>query len=362
MLCTGASQIGAKTIYDALDLHTGGLYFYTSADGVHWKWNPKMVFPFHPDTLNQIDFDSRLGKYVAYIRAWPHGFLFKKTYGRAVGRIEMENPLDPWPYETGIAPVKPWGPKYIATPGKEIPTVMTFPEFTREGVWTDLYNPCVSSYPWAEEVYLAFPSLNRYLADSTNSNDSTLTIGMAVSRDGVKWEWRSTKPYIASGNPGSGRSGQLYQLVGMLKAGEKIFQYHTATDLRHNINWAQDYSLEQMRNVGRIYRTVQRLDGFVSADFGPGGELTTPVLKFSGRRLQLNLDASKGEARVELQDATGQPLQGFDLGACKTLKSDSVRHGVTWKKKNNLEALKGQPVRLRFKMRDAKLYGFQFTD
>ena len=362
MLCTGANGIGAKNIYDALKPESGGLYFYTSPDGIHWKWNPQMIFPFHPDTLNQIDYDEKVGRYVAYIRAWPNGFLFKKTYGRAVGRVELDDPMSPWPYKTNIPPVKPWGPKMIATPGKEIPTAFTFPDYNKEGVWTDVYNACVSVYPWAEDAYFAFPSLNKYLPDSPSANDSTLNIGMVVSRDGIKWQWPTTAPYIPYGKPGSGRSGQLYALVGMLRVGDKIYQYHTGSDLRHNVDWAKDFTLDQLRNVGRIYRTVQRLDGFVSADFSDeGGELTTPLLKFLGDTLRLNINAAKGSGHVEVLDENDLPIPGFEASACKTIKTDSVNRLVEWKK-GKLSDLKGREIRLRFRMQTAKLYAFQFTD
>ena len=363
MLCTGMTDIGATNIYDALHRDKGGLYFYTSPDGIHWKWHPKRVFPFFPDTLNQIDYDPRLGKYVVYVRSWPNGFLFDKTYGRAIGRIELDDPMVPWPYDGNVSPVEPWGPKYIATVGKEVPTVITFPGYTNEGVWTDLYNPCVSIYQWAQDVYLAFPSINHYLVNSATSNDSTLNIGMALSRDGIDWKFPSTEPYIPCGAPGSGRSGQLYSLVGLLRVGDKLYQYHAATDIRHNSNWANDYTLEQLRNVGKVYRTVQRLDGFVAADFtSTGGELTTPPLNFSGPRLLLNMNAQGGTGRVEILDSAGIPLPGFDLASCQELKSDSVNHVVSWKKGGDLTSLQKQNIRLRFVMRDVKLYAFQFTD
>src|SRR5262249_38687236 len=156
-------------------------------------------------------------------------------------------------------------------------------------------------------------SMNHYLADSPLANDSTLNIGMVSSRDGIQWNWLSTEPYIASGKPGSGRRGQLYELVGMLKVGDEIFQYHAASVLWHNVNWANENTLEQLRNVGRVFRTVQRLDGFISADFAKsGGELITPPLRFSGNRLELNVNAAGGEGKVELQDADGKPLATYE--------------------------------------------------
>jgi len=183
-----------------------------------------------------------------------------------------------------------------------------------------------------------------------------------ASRDGIQWNWLSTEPYVACGKPGSGRSGQLYEMVGMVKAGDEIFQYHAASDLRHNVNWANENTLEQLRNVGRVFRTVQRLDGFISADFpASGGELVTPPLRFSGSRLELNVNATEG--KVELQDAEGKPLPGYELARCtKIRKADSVRQVIGWNKRKDLSALKGQTVRIRFQMRNAKLYAFQFRD
>ena len=49
-------------------------------------------------------------------------------------------------------------------------------------------------------------------------------------------------------------------------------------------------------------RAVMRLDGFVSVDAGyEGGEFTTPLIRFAGNRLELNVDASAGGCvRVKL--------------------------------------------------------------
>ena len=62
-----------------------------------------------------------------------------------------------------------------------------------------------------------------------------------------------------------------------------------------------------------IGRAVMRLDGFVSAEaeYG-GGEIVTPIIRFSGERLELNVDTGGGgSVLVELQDAYGRPISGF---------------------------------------------------
>jgi hypothetical protein len=121
---------------------------------------------------------------------------------------------------------------------------------------------------------------------------------------------------------------------------------------------------------------VQRLDGFVSVDAGPrGGEFTTPVLTFTGALLLLNAACyGLGEIWVEIQDDAGVPIPGFahqgaSASAGQGAGSDAVsidRNGtaqeVWWRNGPDVSALAGRPVRLRFVMRSAKLFAFQFAE
>jgi hypothetical protein len=362
LLCCAYAQIGAKNIFDALDAQKGGMYFYTSPDGLRWKWQPQRVLGLFPDSLNQIDYDARIGKYVAYLRTWPSGFFRPaKTYGRAVGRIEMDDPMQPWPCSQAATPFKPWGEERIASVSTEVPTVLAYPGYDQEGHWTDIYNPAVVQYPWADDVYLAFPSLNHYAPDETIPNYSTLEIGMAVSRDGVAWNWPSTGPYIPFGPARSGRSGMLYMHVGLIRRGGEIFQYHFGTDIHHHGQVGKVHGLAGCYNSGRIYRTVQRLDGFVSVDFPTaGGGLTTPPLRFAGRELHLNVNAAGGAIRVAVQDETGRPLPGFAADDCDAITTDALDAAVTWRGKGDLASVAGRAVRLHFLGRGSKLFAFEF--
>jgi hypothetical protein len=362
LLCCAYSQIGAKNIFDALDLHKGGMYFYTSPDGLRWTWQPRRVLPLYPDSQNQVDYDERLGKYVAYIRTWPRGFFRAgMTYGRAVGRIELDDPMQPWPHQPADPEFKPWGKERIAGVSTEVPTVLAYPGYTDDGHWTDIYNPAVVRYPWAEEAYLAFPSLNHYVHDSKIPNHSTLEIGMAVSRDGIAWNWPSTEAYIPFGPAGSGRSGMLYMHVGLIRAGDEIYQYHFGTDIQHHGQVGKVYGLEGCRNSGRVYRTVQRLDGFVSADFpAGGGALTTPAMRTGGRELRLNVNAAGGALAVAIQDESGRPLRGLGIDDCYAVTANSVDSAVSWRGSTDLASITSQPIRLCFHGQATKLFAFQF--
>jgi hypothetical protein len=106
---------------------------------------------------------------------------------------------------------------------------------------------------------------------------------------------------------------------------------------------------------------IQRLDGFVSldADKETGIAVTRP-LTFQGNKLTLNV-AAAGKVLVEIQDEKEKAMPGFSIADCDPIKTDSVRHVVSWKENNNLTALAGKTVHLKFEMTDAKLFALQFS-
>src|SRR5204863_5678647 len=102
-----------------------------------------------------------------------------------------------------------------------------------------------------------------------------------------------------------------------------------------------------------------RRDGFASLEAGDTpGSVTTRPLTFSGRRLFINADAKSGELRAELLDAQGQAIAPFSQADCVAVSVDSTRQLVTWKSTADLAAVAGKPVRLRFHLKNAKLFSF----
>ena len=84
----------------------------------------------------------------------------------------------------------------------------------------------------------------------------------------------------------------------------------------------------------QLRRYTYRLDGFVSARAPlTGGEVLTKPLVFSGSRLHVNFASSAaGGLQVEIQDAKGQPIDGFELENCPEIYGDTVNHIVAWKR------------------------------
>jgi hypothetical protein len=337
----------------------GAMYLCHSVDGIDWQRIKEPILPIWCDTQNQAFYDPHIKKYVAYVRG-------RVNKLRSVFRGESKE-LDrvPWPYE--IKPeteIGPGGliPKMIH---EEWPVVIESDSL--DPPYTDIYTPNVHIYPYADSrVYLAFlPVYRRYKffesfgrdTRGQYKNDGPVETQLAVSRDGIHWK-RYHEPYIPLGTSNETDGGCIYMGVGMIRQGDEIWHYYTGSPWTHG-----SYPYQPELKNG-IFRTVQRLDGFVSVDAGhSGGELITHPLVFKGNRLHLNINCgAMGEAWVEIQDASGNPIPNYGMEDCVSVDRNGVAQEVWWKNGPDVSSLSEQPVRLRIKIRSSKLFAFQFVE
>jgi hypothetical protein len=116
--------------------------------------------------------------------------------------------------------------------------------------------------------------------------------------------------------------------------------------------------------TAHLRRYSLRLDGFacLRAPY-EGGEFVTRPLTFAGKELTLNVATSAaGGVRVEVQDASGKPRPGFTLGDSVESIGNEIERVVRWKAGSDVSSLTGTPVRLRFVLRDARLYAIRFRE
>ena len=105
---------------------------------------------------------------------------------------------------------------------------------------------------------------------------------------------------------------------------------------------------------------------------GEEGVLTTEPLRFAGSNLTLNADATQGSIAVEVLDVNGEPVEGCSLGDAIPVTDDSFRCEVVWKggrrltmecgdgdERTDYEPALRWPRRLRFHIRNAKLFSFR---
>jgi hypothetical protein len=156
-------------------------------------------------------------------------------------------------------------------------------------VGSHVYTLYAHRYGWADAAYVAFPSIWYSRRPSLGGlGDPSASDGMemqfAFSRDGIAWR-RPLRRSIIPAWLEAGPAGvdQVY-CGGMVRRGDEVIVYYSRVAGRHLLDdWKP---LGRLASIGRV---VFRLDGFVSADATEaGGELTTPVLDFEGRRLELN--------------------------------------------------------------------------
>ena len=335
------------------------VYLLHSEDGISWRrLRSGVVVPFRCDTQNQVLYDASVGAYVAYLRG------ASPEPGRRRTVVRVTSPaLTQLPFNYREDPTLPVSPKGLhdRLPPQCAPLVMEGDD--RDPPAPDVYTPCVNPYEWADDAIFSFPAVYRQYEGQDShgrdqrgqlTNDGPVDVQLAVSRDGIKFE-RYRTPYVGVGlidEPHQG--GMVYMGIGLVRRGNYIYQYYAEGASTHGIH----------ESDARIWRAKQRLDGFVSVDAGPdGGWFVTPPIEFEGSRLLLNIDCgAMGEAWIELQDETGKPLPGYTLEEAVSVDRNGVAQEVWWHNGPDGGPLCGRPVRMKIKMRSAKLYAFQFVD
>lgn len=325
----------------------GRLHMHSSPDGLGWKLaatlNPG---PGGWDTQSIVFWDPAVSRYVLYTRYWmEHPALGRY---RTVRRLESDDLRD-------------WENQAIVVQPDEIDLA------THQGASgqppVDYYGADVFRYAEAEDVYimLAQTYWHWQTRPEKGLGPATFDVRLAVSRDGKDFQWPGNREaFLRNGPAGRFDSRMVWALPDPVRMGDELWIYYAGTNFDHAGN--VDPAADGKKQTG-ISRAVLRLDGFVSADAGPaGGVLTTPPIRFTGRRLELNADASGGSLLVELLDEQGKPLAGCTKPDADVIQSDLVRVPVRWAVGEDVSRFAGQPVRIRFHMRNCKLYAFQFRD
>lgn len=183
---------------------------------------------------------------------------------------------------------------------------------------------------------------------------------IATSRDGIGWNFHwiyAGQPLVPRGLARSWDKDMLFPTTQIVTQGDKHWIYYGGNNERHG---AAEKGVWFVRHGG-IGLAWLRLDGFVAlAADGTDGLVTTRPFRLEGKRLELNLDARGGTARVAVLDAAGQPIPGFEPAAATRRQGvDSLRFQPTWKNHADLSALQGQTVRLQIHLDRARLYAFQ---
>lgn len=365
-----------------------GVYLYTSPDGWKWKRHRRAVLSFRSGSQESLFYDDQRGLYVGFHRTG-----FPKNEGGGTRRefvlTETKDIYRPWPVPLlttaqvleiartrPLRTPQPWwldnGPLTPGDFGVELPTVFA-PDPALDPPGSGVYVPKADKYPWAPDTYFAFPVMyfdyegplqpatRRVLYEDKSRllGSGNVETQVAVSRDGVHWHRFPSPTYLQVGAYQGRSLHQIYIAEGMVRRGDEIWQYFYGQEEYHS-------PAKRNREGNGVYRAVQRLDGFVSADapYERLGEIVTRPFTFKGRRLVLNINTGgMGYAQVGLLDEAGRPVPGFSVDDCVFINGNFLSHPVEWiERGTDVAALAGRTLQMVIRMRGTSLFALQFTD
>ena len=312
-----------------------------SPDGIHWTPYPvgiNPVIPLRSDAANNFFWDPTIERYVAYVRFWqPLGKDKLNSFGpggksgpnlRIVGRTVSKDFIN-------------WSPPEIVIKAdeKDDPDSRNF------------YAMAVMRY---EGAYFGFiPVLHP---------DNKVDMQLVFSRDGLRWKRAGDrKVFLSNGVKDSFDASQIYMFQAPLVRDDQIWIYYVGATNPHG---------SDLKGLGGIGLAKLRYDGFISVEpIEQQGVLTTEPFVFKGDQLEINANAAGGTVEVEVLEYKNMyhsvrisPIAGFTRDDCVPIKTDSIRHIVKWKNGCDLSSLKGKTIKLKFYMKNAKLYSFKFIE
>ena len=329
--------------YKALGSGDRALYAFKSPDGIHWSlMNDEPVITKGAfDSQNLAFWDTVRGEYREYHRDFREG--------RDI-RTGTSNDFLNWS--------EPEWLEYSPSRVSELYTNQIIPYYRAPHIFLG-FPTRYTDRGWAESTK-ALPQIEyRRLRGHVSEREGTaVTDGMFMSsRDGDHfniWPESFIRPGLRL--RGNWFYGDNYQNWGLVET-------------KSHIDGAPDeisiYASEDSHQGDdcRWRRYTLRIDGFVSMQ-GPlsGGEFVTKPLIFKGDQLVINFSTSGvGGIQVEVQDASGVAIPGFGLDDCPEVFGDALERTVSWKGGADVSQLSGQPIRLRFLLKDADLYSIRFS-
>jgi hypothetical protein len=304
----------------------GLVHAFHSADGIHWlAATDGAIIGNHPDCpmslLRRLD-----GSYAAHHRV-PNG-------GRRIGRSESPDFLN-WQ-----------GGRIVLEAGPGDP-----PQFQMYGMGAAIYGDFEIGTLWD------------YYTDLDDSGRSHMNgeqmAEFVYSRSG--WCWHRALPHqwlIPNGADGSWESGNLQCASAPLYLDDEIRFYYAASTVRHSSRW------ELQPGQFGIGLATSKPDRFVALVAGDEPALAlTRQFTIHTPELFVNAAVARGgNVQVELLDAAGHVLPGFEMDKCMPVSDDSIKHPLRWQGEPPLATIVGQPIRWRLSATNAKVYSVWMPD
>ena len=306
-----------------------GAWSAVSPDGIHWTKSKAPVMPEVGDTVGFF-YDSLHQRYVCFSKRYVDG-------GRARFQCESDDFTN-------------WTKSRLILKSD-----------SQDDQPCDFYNN--TGFVWGE-MLLGWLQVF-YKHDDPYKH--RLVLELIYSRDGLNWNrMPSREPALEVGPDGSwDRTNQSAATGTPIVVGDQMYMYYGGDVRYHGPRKGVDLGVTH----GQVGLGTLRRDGFVSMDATPGGGvLTTKPLELTSSpagdgsvELHVNVISDNGHCQVELLDAAGEPIAGYTKKESDDIVQDTVDTVVTWNGNGDIAELVRQPVRLRFHMKNARLYSFRIA-
>ncbi len=305
--------------YKAIHPERNNSAVWFSPDGTRWGKKHNAGPIDHGDTNQAVWWDPDIGKYVLITRHWG-GAKTTGRYGRGGHRQKSRSVSSDF---------LNWSKPEVVIEGLDLRMqIHDMPVVRHAGVYLGMVGlfDIEASRQWCE---------------------------LAWSPDSIQWHRiQPGKPLIPNGPVMGDYDWGCIFAAKPIVSKDEILIYYGANDGRF-MAWRNGYFA-----LARL-----RPDGFAGYEQIAGGSnktgaLTTKAVSVVGNSLCVSADvAPSGYVKVAILDKENKELAEGKLIA-KTVTDAEVR----WKEGFSLEKLKGNGIRLRFELRDAKLYSFSFHE
>ena len=331
--------------YKLVCMSRGGIGGAVSPDGLRWKSLEQLLVSADDAFEDQIPdaarFDTERGRYVGYFRGWDRRNPGLWHGRRTIAYAESDR-FESWPV-----------PQTIVAPN------------VNDGPDTDIYTNSYAPWPGAPDAHLMFPGYYQRTRDVRE-------VHLLTSRDGMHWHRPTSEPIIPCGEPGSGwGEGSWLAGAGLVSFHPGEWSLPVRPQSRSHNQYQFPTGPQNPPNWGELCLATWREDGFTSLEAESKGGCSTMPIVFTGGRLEINAwTRFGGEIRIELADPSGEielnyktaeTVVGHTFEECDPISGDVLKHVVTWNGESDLSAWAGRPVRLRFSLRRARLFAFQFV-
>lgn len=301
----------------------GGLKIATSPDGLTWTALAPEPVLRHNHDINNLFRDPLRDRYVATVSVYATGPTWSGLRRATMQSVSAD--LLHWS--------QPW---YVLTPvdGED------------EGE-TQFY--AMDGHLVRGDLWLGLVKVLRDDLRASGTPEGSYGIGyttLAWTRDGEHWV-RDREPFFEPDpQPGAWDHAHAWIDRQVPVGDEEVFLYYCGYRNGHKVNRFEE------RQIGLLR---MKRDRYVSRDAGDApGLLRTPLLVLGAPTLTVNADVA-GELRLRVLDEQGRPLPGLDFADCAPIRGDSLAHPVRWQ---DAALPMDRPVRLEFRLRDGRLYGF----